>query len=263
MKNTHAMDSLGDLYRLGLGTTKNYDIAREWHEKAAEADNEFSMYNLGLMYYEGLGVRKDNDTAMKYFLDAERGGHKEALAYIKKIQQEEDASQQQEQHDPRPSNMANYPPSMDSNQRYYQDNNNGSTPSPQYQYQKPSTNTPTNVGPPPELPKRPSNYSPAPSPSPALAPAPAPAPVVLEKKESDERDLRLEQAEKAAKAAEEKMALLMKQLQIQNAQMMALTETVKNFQIASEAAAAAKPVASTDESQEKPKKTEPVKFFAL
>ena len=50
------MYNLGVLYMNGLGVAQNYDKAREWYQKAADASFAAAMNNLGVLYMNGLGV---------------------------------------------------------------------------------------------------------------------------------------------------------------------------------------------------------------
>lgn len=109
-----AMRSLGNRYQAGNGVPKNYDLMREWWERAAQAGNTTAMWDLGyyyligkyldqdvargvawfdlaiengnadaafqlaLCYGTGMFVEKSYDTARKYFTQALRLGREDA-----------------------------------------------------------------------------------------------------------------------------------------------------------------------------------------
>jgi|GEM_PF-6724056 len=69
-----AQYKLGVMYRDGLGTSRNYEMAAVWFERSANQGHEFAQYNLGVMYRDGVGVVQDYDKAMAwFFLSSEQG----------------------------------------------------------------------------------------------------------------------------------------------------------------------------------------------
>lgn len=67
---------IGECYYKGYRTTKSYDMAREWFEKAAKQGNGRAMTLLGDMYMNGEGVKQDLKKAKKYYQDAIKHGEK-------------------------------------------------------------------------------------------------------------------------------------------------------------------------------------------
>ena len=56
--DAEAQDRLGDMYRLGSGTEKNYEEALKWY-KVSEAQGNISAHNhVGVMYQYGYAVEK-------------------------------------------------------------------------------------------------------------------------------------------------------------------------------------------------------------
>lgn len=68
--DTWATDFLAEMYYRGDGVPKNYEEAKYWAEKAAEAGSPRGINNLGLMYRFGDGVVKDTIQAEFYFKKA-------------------------------------------------------------------------------------------------------------------------------------------------------------------------------------------------
>ena len=56
------------LYAKGEGIAQDYDKAREWYQKAADAGIASAMTNLGLMYDNGQGITQDYDKALLCYL---------------------------------------------------------------------------------------------------------------------------------------------------------------------------------------------------
>jgi len=57
---------------------QDYDMARQWYQKAANAGNTDAMYNLGLLYRDGQGVAQDYDKACEWFQKAADAGDADA-----------------------------------------------------------------------------------------------------------------------------------------------------------------------------------------
>jgi TPR repeat protein len=231
MNNLHAMDSIGDLYRFGYGVKRDHQAAMNWYLKAANAGNEFSQLNLGIMYFEGLGTEINYELALKWFHDADRNGKEEASEYIRKVHIKQ-ALNKTKNHG-REENKSNHQQSgsFDTKIDTSKSNMNNLSTNDQNVSPKPQA--------PPKLPVRPTQYT-VESPS-------SPQP------DKDPREIRLKEAEKATKAAEDKIALLMAQLELQNSQIKSLTKPVSSFKQASDDNTAKLPE----------KKKEPIKFFTL
>ena len=58
---------LGRMYRYGLGTEKNYEVARRMFERGMEYGYTYGEAQLGEMYEYGLGVQKDMAKAVGYY----------------------------------------------------------------------------------------------------------------------------------------------------------------------------------------------------
>lgn len=58
---------LGWMYRNGLGTEKNYEVARRMFERGLEYGCLYGEAQLGEMYEYGLGVQKDMAKAVEYY----------------------------------------------------------------------------------------------------------------------------------------------------------------------------------------------------
>jgi TPR repeat protein len=48
--NTHAMNDLGHLYRVGKGLTQDDTLAMVWYQRSADAGYAVGMFNVGWMY---------------------------------------------------------------------------------------------------------------------------------------------------------------------------------------------------------------------
>ena len=84
------MNNLGELYRDGQGVAQDYDKARGWFQKAADAGNTEAMCNLGVLHLHAQGVDEDfvgtpewsqkGAEARKWFQkSAEQPGNAEAM----------------------------------------------------------------------------------------------------------------------------------------------------------------------------------------
>ena len=72
--NAMAQNYVGIQYYLGLGTKRNYRLAKQWFEKSAIDGYADAQYNLGAMYENGEYVEQDYTTAaMWYSLAIEQG----------------------------------------------------------------------------------------------------------------------------------------------------------------------------------------------
>ncbi|GEA05847.1 hypothetical protein KUL42_06080 [Alteromonas sp. KUL42] len=89
--STHAFAQLGWHYMNGVGVEQNYEVAKEFLEKAVSSDGleaKYAQFNLGWMYYNGLGVSKDYQKAMTWFKRSEARGFKDASSMLGKIYEE-------------------------------------------------------------------------------------------------------------------------------------------------------------------------------
>jgi TPR repeat protein len=77
--------NLGNMYEKGIGTSIDYQQAREWYGKAAATGHAKASFSLGLMYHEGTGVKRNNKTAFKWFNDAAGQGSTSAQYYLGKL----------------------------------------------------------------------------------------------------------------------------------------------------------------------------------
>ncbi len=65
--NATVQNSLGFMYHVGLGVSKDYNESARWYRSAAEQDHTQAQLNLGVMYSNGQGVRKDYGEAVKWY----------------------------------------------------------------------------------------------------------------------------------------------------------------------------------------------------
>lgn len=79
--NANAMAALGTIHESGKGVTQNYEKARSWYRKAADAYQEAAtagvrdaMYNLGFLYESGCGVKQDYQRARHWYQQAAEVG---------------------------------------------------------------------------------------------------------------------------------------------------------------------------------------------
>lgn len=70
--------TLGNIYRKGLGVTKDVDEAAHWYHKAAAQGDPDAQFNLGIMYISGDGVTLDEVEAVNWFEHAAEQGHRQA-----------------------------------------------------------------------------------------------------------------------------------------------------------------------------------------
>ncbi|KAL7321255.1 hypothetical protein PS15m_001044 [Mucor circinelloides] len=78
--HVEAQCKVGDLYREGYGTPRNYALAIEWYTKAAANDSTIAKLNLGIMSEEGQGrLFKDYNGAYLHYLQAAERENAEAI----------------------------------------------------------------------------------------------------------------------------------------------------------------------------------------
>lgn len=73
--NFHAQNNLGNMYRNGMGVIKDYKEAVFWYHKSAEQGLPSAQDNLGSMYRNGMGVKKNNQTAASWYRESAEQGH--------------------------------------------------------------------------------------------------------------------------------------------------------------------------------------------
>ena len=61
-----SMNLMGDFFRDGIGTEKNYEIAAKHYQWAADNGNTSAMLSLSNLYEEGLGVEKNEELAVEF-----------------------------------------------------------------------------------------------------------------------------------------------------------------------------------------------------
>jgi len=74
--------SLGIIYALGEGVSKDAGTAIKWYTKAANQGSAKAQYNLGKMYRKGKGVSKNKVVAAKWFEKSAKQGHTTAQARL-------------------------------------------------------------------------------------------------------------------------------------------------------------------------------------
>lgn len=73
-----AFNSLGDVYKYGLGVEVDYEEAFKWYKKAAkESMDNNGHFNLAVMYSEGKGTRVDHKLALQWFQIAQTYGNEQ------------------------------------------------------------------------------------------------------------------------------------------------------------------------------------------
>ena len=76
---------LGQLHELGERTKKDQQKALYWYEKSAAQGNPDAQAQLGRAYAHGAGVPEDLIEAYKWFLLADKNGHKDARNILTQI----------------------------------------------------------------------------------------------------------------------------------------------------------------------------------
>lgn len=77
-----AANSLGQLYRDGVGVAQQPEKARGYFQLGAGQGDANAMYNLARMQNDGLGGARDTDQALKWFARAVEQGHEQASDVI-------------------------------------------------------------------------------------------------------------------------------------------------------------------------------------
>ena len=69
-----AQHKLGEMYRQGIGVTRNETTAVKWYRLSAKQGFANAQYRMGIMYDKGIGVLQDYKTVVKWWkLAAEQG----------------------------------------------------------------------------------------------------------------------------------------------------------------------------------------------
>lgn len=97
-QSVEAMYNIANMYYLGQGVLKDYKIAYDWYERAADKGDALSMYNISLLYERGEGVRQDDRDSFKWCEKAAKSGlplgmYKLGLMYILGFGTAQDMSQ--------------------------------------------------------------------------------------------------------------------------------------------------------------------------
>ena len=85
--NATAQYNLGNLYRQGIGVTRNDEVAADWYRKAAAKGYVDAINWLGVLYQRGQGVPQDYKKAVEYYRQAADKGNfygESNLAYMYK-----------------------------------------------------------------------------------------------------------------------------------------------------------------------------------
>lgn len=80
-----AANRLGEMYRDGVGVSRQLDRARKLFQEAAETGNVNAMYNLARMQNDGLGGQRDTRTALQWYSRAADEGHEEASEVVESL----------------------------------------------------------------------------------------------------------------------------------------------------------------------------------
>jgi localization factor PodJL len=78
--DARGMHNLGLDYYQGVGGPKNYTVAAQYFQRAAELGLRDSQYNIARFYEAGIGVQRDLGAAYRWYLIAGRAGDTEAAA---------------------------------------------------------------------------------------------------------------------------------------------------------------------------------------
>ena len=82
MGNSHGMNGLGDLYKLGQGVDEDFRQAREWYLKAADLGNADAMINIGVLYENGNFGAQDYRQDREWYQKAINLGNTEAMIKV-------------------------------------------------------------------------------------------------------------------------------------------------------------------------------------
>ncbi|EXX50138.1 Skt5p [Rhizophagus irregularis DAOM 197198w] len=80
--NEATMFFLANCYKIGEGIEKNLEKAFYWYQKAAEYSNEVAMLHLAKCYYDGEGIEKNLEEAFYWYQKAAENDHIGAMSYL-------------------------------------------------------------------------------------------------------------------------------------------------------------------------------------
>lgn len=83
--DVEAQNTLGNVFKYGMGVEQNLEYAVFWYEKAAALGSPGAMYNLGNMYLGALGVEKDVAKAVELYEQAALKDQQAALLMLAKL----------------------------------------------------------------------------------------------------------------------------------------------------------------------------------
>lgn len=83
--DVEAQNTLGNVFKYGMGVEQNLEYAVFWYEKAAALGSPGAMYNLGNMYLGALGVEKDVAKAVELYEQAASKDQQAALLMLAKL----------------------------------------------------------------------------------------------------------------------------------------------------------------------------------
>lgn len=72
--DAEAQLKLGNMFYVGLGMDRDYDLALSWFHRSAMQGNSAAQYNMGIMNLQGLGAQIDLVQATAWFLVASETG---------------------------------------------------------------------------------------------------------------------------------------------------------------------------------------------
>jgi len=75
------LDALGFLHQMGQGVERNTDLAFEYYQKAANADDLQGMFHVGACYSKGIGVKADQSLAIEWWGKAVETARHASSAY--------------------------------------------------------------------------------------------------------------------------------------------------------------------------------------
>ena len=83
--DSNAMNSVANLYYLGLGVERDFGAANRWYRRAAEHGHAAAQINLGHLYKQGLGVVADPVRAFGWYNMAHIHGSPAAENFMTQI----------------------------------------------------------------------------------------------------------------------------------------------------------------------------------
>ena len=73
---------IGNMFLNGEGVNKNYAVARDWYQRAAEAGESRAMYKMGDLYYYSYGVNKDLERALNWYTKSAEAGNAHGMFMV-------------------------------------------------------------------------------------------------------------------------------------------------------------------------------------